>query len=215
MLYNAVFGKTIENLRKQRNIEFCNTTIRAEKIVASPLYTDYKIFNENLAAVERVKSTILMNRPVYVGFTILELAKLLMYEFHYNHIKQIYQNKAQLLFTDTDSLTYHITTPDVYQDMKDHLHHFDTSDYDSDHKAYSTDNKKVLGKFKDELNGRFIFEFVGLKAKMYSMRSQDGVEKKLKGVSKSYVKKKITHEDYLNCLQQHTTQIANQTRIAQ
>ena len=76
-----------------------------------------------------------MNCPVYVGFTILELAKLLMYEFHYNHIKQIYQNKAQLSFTDTNSLTFYITTPDIYKDMNDYLHHFDTSDYDSDHKA--------------------------------------------------------------------------------
>ena len=215
LLNNAVFGKTIENLRKRRNIELCNSSIRAEKIVASPLYTDYKIFDENLAAVERVKSSILMNRPVYVGFTVLELAKVLMYSFHYNYMKKTYQNKAQLLFTDTDSLTYHITTPDIYKDMENNIHHFDTSDYPQNDPLYSTVNKKVIGKFKDELNGRFIYEFVGLKAKMYSIRSQDGEKKTLKGISKSYVKKKISHEDYLNCLRNLKTSIAEQTRIAQ
>ena len=80
----------IENLHKRRNIELCNTSIRAEKIVAPPLFTDYKILNENLAAMEWVKSSILMNHPVYVGFTILELTKVLMYNFHYNYIKKTY-----------------------------------------------------------------------------------------------------------------------------
>ena len=110
---------------------------------------------------------------------------------------------------------FHITTPDIYQDIKDNIHLFDTSDYKTTHKAYSIHNKKVIGKFKDELNGRFVYEFVGLKAKMYSMRSEDGEKKTLKGVSKSYVKKKITHEDYINCLQNCTTNIAEQRRIAQ
>ena len=215
LLNNAVFGKMIENLRKRRNIELCNKPVRAEKIVASPLYTDYKIFDENLAAVERVKGSILMNRPVYVGFTILELAKLLMYQFHYNHIKETYKDKAQLLFTDTDSLTYHITTPNIYEDMKKDQHLFDTSDYPQDHPLFSIVNKKVIGKFKDELNGRYIFEFVGLKAKMYSIKSEDGEKKTAKGVSKSYVKKKLSHKHYLDTLKNLTVEIAQQTRIAQ
>ena len=110
LLNNAVFGKTIENLRKRKNIELCNTSVPAEKIFASPLYTNYKIFNENLAAVERVKSRVLMNRPVYVGFTILELAKVHMYKFHYEYIKKhikikpIYSSQIQIPLPITSQL---------------------------------------------------------------------------------------------------------------
>ena len=143
--------------------------VRAEEIVASPLYTDYKIFDENLAAVEQMKGSILMNCPVYVGFRILELAKVLMYQFHNNHVKKTYKDKTQLLFMDTNFLTYHITTSNIYEDIKQDQYLFDTSDYSQDHPLYSIDNKKVIGKFKDELNEQYIFELIGLKAKMYSI----------------------------------------------
>ena len=92
-----------------------------------------------------------------------------MYDFHYNYMKTKYGPNAQLLFTDTDSLCYSIYTEDVYQDMMKHKHLFDTSEYDPDHPLYSTENKKVLGKMKDETHGIPIQEFVGLKSKMYSM----------------------------------------------
>ena len=155
-----MFGKTIENLRKRRNTLICNTPVRAEKIVASPLYTEYKIFDENLAPVERGKGSNLINRPVYVGFTILEFAELLMHQFHYNHIKTCSKDKAQLLFTDTDSLTYHITTPNIHEHMNKDNHSFDTSDYLHDHPLFSIANKKVTGNFKDELNGGIFLSFL-------------------------------------------------------
>ena len=175
-----MFGKKIENLRKRRNILICNTPVRAEKIVASPLYTEYKIFDENLAPVERGKGSNLINRPVYVGFTILEFAELLMHQFHYNHIKTC-KEKAQLLFTDTDSLTYHIATPNIHEDMNKNQHSFDTSNYPHDHPLFSIANKKVTGNFKDELNGRYIFEILGSKAKMYSIISEDGEKRRQRG----------------------------------
>ena len=87
------------------------------KLIASPNFKSFKEFNHNLVAVERVKPSILMNRPIYVKFTIPELSKCLMYNFHYNFIQKIYQNKATLLFTDTDSLTYRIETDNIYNDM--------------------------------------------------------------------------------------------------
>ena len=122
-----------------------------------------KIFNENLVAVHKIKETLTLNRPVYVGMCILDLSKTLMYDFHYNYIKQKYDNKAKLLFTDTDSLTYEIQTDDVYADFWSDKDKFDNSDYNKESPFYNTANKKVIGKFKDEACGVPITEFIGLR----------------------------------------------------
>ena len=135
---------------------------------------------------------------------ILELSTTLMYDFHYNYIKQKYGDKAKLLFIDTDSLMYEIQTEDFYTDISEDVkHRFDTSDYPHNHPSGipSGFNKKVLGMFKDEAGGKVIDEFVGLRAKLYSYKMFEGEEsKKCKGVKKSVVKKSIMHEDYKNCL---------------
>lgn len=109
-----------------------------------------------------------------------------MYNFHYNHMMRKYgPEKATLLFTDTDSLTYQVTTPDLYKDMESNLNLFDTSNYPPDHFLFSTVNKKKIGKFKDETGGLLIVEWVGLRAKMYSMKLDDGKEKNTgKGIKK-------------------------------
>ena len=135
---------------------------------------------------------------------ILDFSKTLMYDFHYNYIKRKYGDKAKLLLTDTDSTMYEIQTEDFYKDIsKDVKYRFNTSNYHSDHLSGipSGLNKKVLGMFKDEAGGEVIDEFVGLRAKLYSYKMQEGEEsKKCKGVKKSVVKKSITHEDYEKCL---------------
>ena len=135
---------------------------------------------------------------------ILDLSKTLMYDFNYNYIKQKYGDKAKLLFTDTDSLMYEIQTEDFYKDISaDVKHRFDTSHYPPNHPSGipSGFNKKVLGMFKDEVGGKVIDEFVGLRAKLYSYKMLEGKEsKKSKGVKKSVVKKSIEHEDYKKCL---------------
>ena len=150
------------------------------------------------------KTSLIFNKPVYLGMCILDLSKTIMYEFHYNYIKPKYGNKAKLLFTDTDSLMYEIKTEDFYKDIiKDVKNRFDTSDYPPNHPSGIPTgcNKKVLGMFKDEAAGRIMEEFVGLRAKLYSYKMFEGEEsKKCKGVKKSVVKKSITHEDYKNCL---------------
>ena len=150
------------------------------------------------------KTKLTFNKPVYLGMCILDLSKTLMYEFHYNYIKQKYGDKAKLLFTDTDSLMYEIQTEDFYKDIsKDVINRFDTSDYPPNHPSGipSGFNKKVLGMFKDEVKGKVIDEFVGLREKLYSFKMFEGEKtKKCKGVKKSVVKKTITHEDYKKCL---------------
>ena len=101
-------------------------------------------------AVHKVKETLTLNRPAYVGMCILDLSKTLMYDFHYNYIKKKYNNRARLLFTDTDSLTYEIEAEDVYKDFWNDKGMFDNSDYPESSPYYCNVNKKIIGKFKDE-----------------------------------------------------------------
>lgn len=183
--------------------------------MAAPTFKSFKQFNENLVAVERRKASILMNRPIYVGFSILELSKVLMYDFHYNFVKKLYGSRALLLFTDTDSLTYHITSENLQQEMKENEDKFDFSEYPSNHPLYSTTNKKVLGKFKDELNGEAGIQFIGLKSKMYSLKSTKEEKKRAKGISTPIVRKHINHQDYVNCLLHEKITYAKQQRIGQ
>ena len=201
---NSVLGKTMENIRNRVVVKLVNNTEKGEKLSAKPNFKHYNIFCEELVAIHMRKTKLLFNKPVYLGMCILDLSKTLMYEFHYNYIKQKYGDKAKLLFTDTDSLMYAIQTEDFYKDISDDVKDwFDTSDYPSNHPSGipSGFNKKVLGMFKDEVVGKVIDEFVGLRAKLYSIKMFEGEEtKKCKGIKKSVVKKSITHEDYKKCL---------------
>ena len=160
------------------------------------------------------KTNLLMNKPVYLGMCILDLSKTVMYEFHYNYIKEKYGDKAKLLFTDTDSLMYEIETEDFFKDISgDVKDRFDTSDYPENHLSGIPTgiNKKVLGMFKDEAGGKIIKEFVGLRAKLYSYKMDEGEEsKKCKGVKRQVVATSITHEDYKTCLRTGKEQLRKQ-----
>ena len=116
----------------------------------------------------------MLSKPIYVWFTALELRTWLMYDFHYNFIKKFFD--AELLFTDTDSLTYEIKSEDIYEEFSKHKHLFDFSNYPKDSKFFHQPNKKVFDKMKDVSEGKIIDEFVGLKSNMYSMKSIDGKE---------------------------------------
>ena len=188
LMNNSVFGKTMENIRKRVDIELVNNKEKAEKLSAKPNFNHCNIFNENLVAIHMKKTKLVFNKPVYLGMCILDLSKTLMYDFHYNYIKQKYGDKTKLLFTDTDSLMYEIQTEDFYKDISEDVKdRFDTGDYTPDHPSGipSGFNKKVLGMFKDEVRGEVIDEFVGLRAKLYSYKMFEGEEsKKCKGVKK-------------------------------
>lgn len=201
LMNNAVFGKTMENLRLRINVELINTEKRLKKVVASPAFQCFKIFANELVGVHSIKKHIILNRPIYAGFTILELSKTFMYDFHYNYVKRKYPTNSKLLFTDTDSLAYEIFTDDVYKDMLDDIHLFDTSNFQSNHFLFSKTNMKVLGKMKDELDGRIVREFVGLRSKMYSFLEENLRCKKVaKGVLKATLQKQIKHTDYKESL---------------
>jgi hypothetical protein len=151
------------------------------------------------------KTKLVFNKPVYLGMCILDLSKTLMYDFHYNYMKQKYSTEnCKLLFTDTDSLAYEVQAKDFYKDISiDVRAKFDTSNFPKDHTSGIEvgHNKKVVGMFKDEAGGEIIEEFVGLRAKLYSYKMLDGKEeKKCKGVKKPVVKRSIRFEDYKECL---------------
>ena len=122
-------------------------------------------------AVERTKVKLMLNQPIYVGFAILDLSKTLIYDFHFNYIKRKYPDST-LLFTDADSLTYHIQTGNVYEDFYANKHLFDFSGYEKESPFYNDESKKVIGKMKDELNGQIIEDFVGLRAKMRLLKTK-------------------------------------------
>ena len=167
----------------------------AEKLGAKPNYDRCPIFDENLTAVHMKNRKLYFNKSVYLGMSILDLIKSLMYDFHYYYIKTKYGDKAKLLFTDTDSLAYEIKTTDFYKDIYPAIEkRFDTSDYTSNHPyGIKTElNSKVLGMFEDESDGKHIVEFVGLAAKLHSYKMLDGSEeKKCKGVSKNVIERNI------------------------
>ena len=205
LMNNSVFGKTMENLRNRVDVRLVNTKEKLRKLVAKPnLKSPPKIFSENLVSVHMRKTSLLMNKPVYLGMCILDLSKIIMYDFHYNYIKSKYADKAKLLFTDTDSLMYEIETEDFYKDIsRDVKDRFDTSDYPENHPSGipTGENKKVLGMMKDEVAGKIIKEFVGLRSKLYSFVMDDGGEtKKCKGIKKQVVERSIRHEHYKTCL---------------
>ena len=145
-----------------------------------------------------------MNKPVYLGQSILDLSKLVMYEFHYDYMVPKYEDKLKLCYMDTDSFVYEIKTDDFYGDIsKDVRERFDTSGYDSrDERPLPVgENKKVIGLMKDELGGKIMTEFVALRPKLYAYRMLDGGEgKRCKGVRRCVVEKSLSIEDYKKCL---------------
>ena len=164
---NAVFGKTMENVRKHRDIKLVTTDKRRNQLVSEPNYHTTKYFSENLLAIEMKKTKVKMNKPVYLGMSILDISKTLMYEFWCDYIKPKYQDRAKSCYMDTDSIVIYIKTEDFYKEIANNFEKwFDTSNYDENDKKRLTigKNKKVIGIFIDELRVKIMKEFVALRA---------------------------------------------------
>ena len=168
LMINSVYGKTMENLRKRINVRLVNNKKDLLKYTSKPTYVTHKLFGDDFAAFHEIKPILMLNKPIYVGFTVLELSKWMMYDFHYNFIKKNFN--AELLLTDTDSLTYEIKSENVYEELFKWKDLFDFSNYSKDSKFFNDANKKVIGKMKDEYGGVIIDQFIGLKSKMYSVK---------------------------------------------
>ena len=198
LMNNAVYGKTMENVREHINFELVDTPERYAKCVNNPTFKNRHIINESLVGVEKLRETVKLNKPIYVGMSILDLSKLHMYSFYYDVLKEKYQENIRLIYTDTDSFVLHIKTEDVYDDFKEIKHEMDFSGYDKSHKCYDNTNKKVLGKFKDECDGKIITHFIGLKPKSYAFKihKEKKEEKKSKGIVKHKVKNELHYKSY-------------------
>ena len=162
---NTVFGKTMENLRKKASVKLVNNSKDYVRCITKPIFVSQNICSKNFVAIHEIKTGLTLNKPVYIGFSILDLIRLLMYEFHCKYIKS--KSDVKLLFTDARSLVYEIKTEAVYEDLHGNKNLCDFSDYPLNSKFFHPVNKKVIGKMKDEFKGKIISEYVELKSKMY------------------------------------------------
>ena len=179
LMNNAVFGKTMENVRKHRDVKLVKTDHKRNKLVSEPNYYTMKLISENLSIIEMKKVKVKMKKPMYLG---LSISKIIMYEFWYDYVKKKHGDMVKLCYMDTDSLIMNIKTKDFYKDIaQDVEERFDTSNYDVDRPLPKGENKKVIGLMKDELGGGIITEFVALRPKTYSYMTDEFIEmKKLK-----------------------------------
>ena len=217
LMNNSVFGKPMENIRKHRNIKLVTNAKSYLKAVMKPNFKSGILFGENLMGCETDKVKVVMNKPVYLSQAILDLSKIVMYEFHYDYMLPKYSNNLQLCYMDTDSFVYHIKSEDFYVDIAgDVPKRFDMSGYDKEDAGPLPIgmNKKVIGLMKDQLKGAIMTEFIALRPKLYSFRKLDSTEdKKCKGIKKCVVKKTLSFDDYKNCLLNPTNESVYRSQL--
>ena len=214
---NSVFGKTMENVRNHRDIKIVTMDKRRSMLASVPNYHSIKYISKDLLIMEMKKIEVKMNKPIYLGQAILDLSKTLMYEFWYDYIKPKYGDKARLCYLDTDSFVINIKTEDFYKDIANDVEKwFDTSNFDKNDKRPLPigKNKKVIGLFKDELGGKIMIEFVGLRAKTYAyLMDDDSEHKKAKGTKKCVIKRELMFENYKESLFDNKIILRSQQRF--
>ena len=202
LMNNAVFGKTMKNICKHRDIKLVNNKEEYLRNVMRPNFKSGTPLGPDLMGCEMGKIEVVMNKPVYLGQAILDLSKTRMYELNYDYMKCKYRDEdLTLCYMDTDSLIYSIKTENFYKDIADNVEaRFHTSDYVPDRPLPVGLNKKVIGLMKNELGGKIMREFVSSRPKMYSYKVGNSEPKKCKGIKKCVVKKMISFDDYKTCL---------------
>ena len=199
---NAVFGKTIENVRKHRDIKLVTANKKRSLLVSEPNYHTMNCITENLSIIKMKNTKIKMNKPIYLGLSTLDISKILMYEFWYDYMKPKYGNDVKLCYMDTDSFVMNIKTEYFYKDIPNDVEkRFDTSNYEVGRPLPTGKNKKVIRLMEYELGGKIITEFVILRSKAYKYLTDDGKEdNKAKGTKKCVIKRMIKFDDYKKCL---------------
>ena len=214
---NSVFGKIMESVRKHRNIKLVATEEKRIKLVSEPNYHTTKHFSNNLLAIEMKKTSIKMNKPVYLTMTILDINKTLMYKFWYDYLKPKYEDNAKLCYMDTDSFVINIFTKDVFEYINNDVERwFDTSNYAKNDKRplQISVNKKVIGLFKDELGGKIMKEFYALTAQTYAyLMDNDIAKKKAKRVKRCVIKHRLMFEKHKDSLFNNKTILKSQLRF--
>ena len=198
LMNNAIFGKTMEDKRKHLDFEVVSDETRYMKCVSNPNFKHSHIINENLVGVEKQKTKLKLDKPIFIGMSILDLSKQHMYKFYYDVMKPKYGDNIKMVYTDTDSFVFHTKTNDIYEDLNTIKKELDFSDYPKEHKCYDDNNKKVLGKFKDELKSKIITGFIALRPKCYaySVYGDDKKYKKCKGIAKGTVRRQMKYEEF-------------------
>lgn len=204
LLSNSLYGKTIERADNKTMIKLITDIEKYEKEASKVTMKNCKIINPHLVGMEMKHPILKIDKPVYLGTVILELAKFYMYQFHYEVMKPHFGERIKLLYTDTDSLLYEVFTDDIFSDYLDLPENtFDFSNFPKSHSLFNDSNKRVPGCFKDETKGRIIKSFVGLKSKMYAILMDDTSLPEIKvakGVKKAVINKDLTFDQYQNCL---------------
>ena len=215
LMNNLVFGKTMENIRKYRDIKLVTTDKKRSKLVSEPNYDTINLISENLSVIEMKKAKIKINKPIYLGLSILEISKILMYEFWYDYMKPKYNDNVKLCYMDADSFVMNIKTNDFYKDISHDVEcKFDTSNYEVKRPLPIVKNETVIGLMKDELGGEIITEFITLRPKTYSyLTDNDKIDKKAKGTKKCIIKKMIKFDDYKKCLLNDKVILKSQQRF--
>ena len=195
----------MENPRKRTEVKLVKSEggrYGVEAHIASPDFHSLSIVSEDFIIIQKKQTKITIDKPLYVGMSILDISKVLMYDFHYCKMKTWLGAKAKLLYMDTDSLIYSIHGENIYNVMKEHSEFFDTSNFDENNQfGIERKNKKVPGKFKNENGSEIMTDFIALCAKSYSILVQNEEPViKVKGVKKNVVKRTITHENFRECL---------------
>ena len=150
---NAKYGRAMENLRYRISVKLVNNKKDYSKCTSKPSYMPHKILENSLATIRKNKLALKLNKCSYIGLWVLELSKLLMYEFHYDYIKNKYGNKSKLLSADSDSLMCEIKAEYVNEDFSSNKKMFDVGNYLTKSKNYDRSNKLNIGKMKDESGG--------------------------------------------------------------
>ena len=180
----------MENIRWHRNIKLVNNKEEYLKTVMKPNFKSGTLLGDDLMARKMGKIKEVMNKPVYLGQAILDLSKLIMYEFHYDYMLPKYGKNLKLCYMDTDSYVYDIKTEDFYKDIAGDVEtRFDTSGYIDSRPLPVGKNKKVIGLMKDELGGGIMKEFVSLRPKMYSYRVGNTEPKYIKELRSVWLRK--------------------------
>lgn len=178
LMNNSCYGKMLEGARGKKDYRLVSQPHLVQRCINRSTFKSSVLLNEdsNLFLIEMVKTSVRFDRPIICGMTVLDLAKTHMAEFHYGIMKPIFSSphRIEVVYTDTDSFIYEIKLAgkekNLYEILAEHRSHFDFSDYPPDHVCYDATNAKILGKFKDEANGQLIFEFIGLRPKLYSLK---------------------------------------------
>lgn len=218
LINNSVFGKSMQQMRNRMQAKIIDNSAILTKHTRKSNFSSFQILQKNLAILFMKQPKVTLDRPIYTAFTVLELSKLYMYKWHYDKIKKWYGDDAKFLYTDTDSLTYKINTNNLYEDLREHAHEFDFSDYDPSNKnngfLHCNKNKKVIGRMKDEAKGKIIYSFVGIAPKMYSMEGEKNFEiKKAKGVKRKIIERVMKHEHFKNSLSKQRAYVCRMNLI--